>query len=59
MAHRKNVSSLGNAQLAQLRTLLDAYIAKPLQDIEGFIVWLSLTIEEFRARIAESNLTSA
>jgi CheY-like chemotaxis protein len=29
----------------------DAYIAKPLQDIEGFIVWLSLTVEEFRARI--------
>ena len=30
----------------------DAYIAKPLQDIEGFIVWLSLTVEEFRARAA-------
>lgn len=30
----------------------DAYIAKPLQDIEGFIVWLTLTIEEFRARTA-------
>ncbi len=30
----------------------DAYIAKPLQDIEGFIVWLSLTVEEFRARRA-------
>jgi len=30
----------------------DAYIAKPLQDIEGFIVWLSLTVEEFRARQA-------
>lgn len=29
MAHRKNVSSLGNAQLAQLRALLDSYIAKP------------------------------
>jgi two-component system, cell cycle response regulator DivK len=29
----------------------DAYIAKPLQDIEGFIVWLSLTVEEFRARL--------
>ncbi len=28
----------------------DAYIAKPLQDVEGFIVWLSLTIEEFRTR---------
>ncbi|HVS73647.1 MAG TPA: response regulator [Phycisphaerae bacterium] len=28
----------------------DAYIAKPLQDIEGFIVWLSLTVEEYRAR---------
>ena len=28
----------------------DAYIAKPLQDIGGFIVWLSLTVEEFRAR---------
>src|ERR1051325_4381917 len=28
----------------------DAYIAKPLQDIEGFIVWLSLTVEEFRAK---------
>ena len=24
----------------------DAYIAKPLQDIEGFIVWLTLTVEE-------------
>ena len=32
----------------------DAYIAKPLQDIEGFIVWLSLTVEEFRARLAQS-----
>ena len=32
MAHRKNVSSLGNAQLAQLRTLLDAYIAKPVDN---------------------------
>jgi CheY-like chemotaxis protein len=30
----------------------DAYIAKPLQDIEGFIVWLSLTVEEYRARNA-------
>jgi len=30
----------------------DAYIAKPLQDIEGFIVWLSLTVEEFRAKQA-------
>src|SRR4051794_33807087 len=30
----------------------DAYIAKPLQDIEGFIVWLSLTVEEYRARSA-------
>jgi CheY-like chemotaxis protein len=30
----------------------DAYIAKPLQDIEGFIVWLSLTVEEYRARAA-------
>jgi two-component system, cell cycle response regulator DivK len=30
----------------------DAYIAKPLQDIEGFIVWLSLTVEEFRARVS-------
>ncbi len=29
----------------------DAYIAKPLQDIEGFIVWLSLTVEEYRARV--------
>jgi two-component system, cell cycle response regulator DivK len=28
----------------------DAYIAKPLQDVEGFIVWLILTMEEFRAR---------
>lgn len=28
----------------------DAYISKPLQDIEGFIVWLSLTVEEYRAR---------
>ncbi len=32
----------------------DAYIAKPLQDIEGFIVWLTLTVEEFRARGAET-----
>jgi len=32
----------------------DAYIAKPLQDVEGFIVWLSLTIEEFRTRATES-----
>ena len=32
----------------------DAYIAKPLQDIEGFIVWLTLTVEEFRARNAEA-----
>lgn len=32
----------------------DAYIAKPLQDIEGFIVWLTLTVEEFRARSAEA-----
>jgi two-component system, cell cycle response regulator DivK len=31
----------------------DAYIAKPLQDIEGFIVWLALTVEEFRLRNAE------
>lgn len=30
----------------------DAYIAKPLQDIEGFIVWVTLTVEEFRAREA-------
>lgn len=30
----------------------DAYIAKPLQDIEGFIVWLTLTVEEFRANVA-------
>ena len=30
----------------------DAYIAKPLQDIEGFIVWLTLTAEEFRTRTA-------
>ncbi len=29
MAHRKDVSSLGNAQLTQLRTLLDQYISKP------------------------------
>ena len=29
MAHRKNVSTLANAQLTQLRTLLDQYIAKP------------------------------
>jgi CheY-like chemotaxis protein len=31
----------------------DAYIAKPLQDIEGFIVWLTLTVEEFRAKESE------
>lgn len=30
----------------------DAYIAKPLQDVEGFIVWLSLTIEESRTHAA-------
>jgi len=29
MANRKNVSSLGAAQLTQLRTLLDQYISKP------------------------------
>ena len=29
MANRKNVSSLSNAGLAQLRTLLDQYINKP------------------------------
>ncbi len=28
MAHRHNVSTIGNAQLVQLRTLLDQYIAK-------------------------------
>ena len=37
----------------------DAYIAKPLQDIEGFIVWLSLTVEEFRARNAEAEAEAA
>lgn len=37
----------------------DAYIAKPLQDIEGFIVWLSLTVEEFRARTAEAEAEAA
>jgi hypothetical protein len=29
MAHRKDVSSLSNAQLTQLRMLLDQYINKP------------------------------
>ncbi len=29
MAHRKNVSSLGSADLTNLRTLLDQYIQKP------------------------------
>ena len=37
----------------------DAYIAKPLQDIEGFIVWLTLTVEEFRARTADLALEPA
>lgn len=37
----------------------DAYIAKPLQDIEGFIVWLTLTVEEFRARTQESEALEA
>ena len=32
MAHRKNVSSLGNAELAQLRALLDTYISKPVDN---------------------------
>jgi len=36
----------------------DAYIAKPLQDIEGFIVWLTLTVEESRARTPEPELAS-
>jgi hypothetical protein len=29
MAHRKNVSSLNNAHLTELRTLLDTFISKP------------------------------
>ena len=29
MAHRKDVSTLSNAQLTKLRALLDQYIAKP------------------------------
>jgi CheY-like chemotaxis protein len=37
----------------------DAYIAKPLQDIEGFIVWLTLTVEEFRARTAQAEAEAA
>ncbi len=37
----------------------DAYIAKPLQDIEGFIVWLSLTVEEFRARTPKAQPIAA
>lgn len=37
----------------------DAYIAKPLQDIEGFIVWLMLTVEEYRARNAEAEAVAA
>jgi len=37
----------------------DAYIAKPLQDIEGFIVWLSLTVEEYRARAGNAEQTAA
>jgi CheY-like chemotaxis protein len=37
----------------------DAYIAKPLQDIEGFIVWLALTVEEFRVRNAELHAAAA
>lgn len=32
MAHRHNVSTIGNAQLVQLRTLLDLYIAKPVDN---------------------------
>jgi hypothetical protein len=29
MAHRKDVSTLSNAQLTKLRTLLDQYITRP------------------------------
>ncbi|MEI8194519.1 MAG: response regulator [Phycisphaerae bacterium] len=36
----------------------NAYIAKPLQDIEGFIVWLTLTIEECRARQTKPELVA-
>jgi len=37
----------------------DAYIAKPLQAIEGFIFWLSLTVEEYRARAGNAEQTAA
>jgi len=54
MAHRKNVSSLNNAQLSQLRTLLDTFINKPTDNpvaehknapmslmihAQGFLTW--------------------
>ena len=32
MAHRKDVSTLSNAQLTKLRTLLDQYITKPINN---------------------------
>ena len=32
MAHRKSVSTLGNANLTQLRALLDQYIVKPIDN---------------------------
>ena len=37
----------------------DAYIAKPLHDLDGFIVWLSLTIEEYRARMGAAETAGA
>jgi hypothetical protein len=54
MAHRKNVASLGNANLVKLRSLLDQYISKPTDNpvqehknvpmslmihMEGFLAW--------------------
>lgn len=61
MAHRARVPVVlltahcmqGDAERFLSASGADAYIAKPLQDIEGFIVWLTLTVEEFRAQTAE------
>jgi hypothetical protein len=52
MAHRKDVSTLSNAQLTQLRTLLDQFISKPVNNpvaehkaagmvihMQGFLAW--------------------
>ena len=43
---------VGDADRFMKASGADSYIAKPLQDIDGFIVWLSLTMEEYRAQAA-------